>query len=137
PLPISQLIRLAGRRQALANLERILAQGEPSPEELALVQQLLEDEESQPLFLVIARGARAYGDQALQQMDQDGRHLDIPNGFLPIRFPGDVLSYRAKRLLYMTKLVEAAKLPYPEQTERVAQALPELRNDWSWRLERF
>ena len=44
---------------ALRLLERLLAQGEPEPAVLAALQQLVEDDERQPLFLFAVRGERA------------------------------------------------------------------------------
>src|SRR5262249_22208682 len=59
PCMISQLVRIAGERSATDTLERILAQGEASPNSLANVQRAFENEASQPLFLFGVRGERA------------------------------------------------------------------------------
>jgi hypothetical protein len=59
PTHISQLIRLACRTTAIRSLERVLAQGEPSIDALAAVQQVLEQEDAFPALLVAARGERA------------------------------------------------------------------------------
>ncbi|MDB5351367.1 MAG: hypothetical protein JWN86_2614 [Planctomycetota bacterium] len=59
PLLISQLIRIAIVGEALQNLERVLAQGEPSEDVLARLQSLLDDEARQPRLLWGLRGERA------------------------------------------------------------------------------
>jgi hypothetical protein len=59
PLLISVLIRLACDAQAVAALERALAQGQPPSTELKAVQTLLEKEAAEPLLTRALRGERA------------------------------------------------------------------------------
>src|SRR5206468_31823 len=51
--------RMAIRSVAVGSLERVLAQGEPSPQALAAFQQLLEMDEQENLLLHNIRGERA------------------------------------------------------------------------------
>src|SRR5204863_8158881 len=107
PSIISQLVRIACRAIALVQLERVLAQGEPSEAALESVQRLLEQED-QPLFLVVARGERAGSDMLMENLEK-GRASsgglaggsNIPAGeFWYLRFPGMVTAQRAAMLRY-------------------------------------
>src|SRR5262249_36215441 len=51
--------RFACLHEAIDGLERVLGQGEPSPDALAAVQRILEEESDNPRLLVAARGERA------------------------------------------------------------------------------
>src|SRR5262245_37837803 len=66
PLIVSQIIRARLRSTAVRLLERLLAQSEPDAVTLASLQQLIEDDERQPLFLFAVRGERAGGFEALE-----------------------------------------------------------------------
>jgi len=59
PYTLSQLVRISCDALAIRNLERVLAQGEPSQKTLLIAQHSLEDEIVQPLLLQAARGDRA------------------------------------------------------------------------------
>ena len=63
---IQMLVRFAIEAVCLNELERTLAQGEPSPAALASMQSLLEDEHAQPLWFDGIRGERAMSFQALE-----------------------------------------------------------------------
>jgi hypothetical protein len=136
PLGISQLIRLACRDLALRSLERTLAQGQPSEASLALLQELLEDEDKQPVFLIVARSERAFADRMLQALQtanakpsQFGallirrlrrltiRDLNV-NDFLYQTF-GSVSEDRAALLDFTSQAVEIAKSPVEEQGPRL------------------
>ena len=138
PLIISQLIRLFCRDLALRSLERTLAQGEPSEASLLVLQDLLEDEDKQPVFLIAARGERAFADRGLQALQtanakpsQFGavfikrlrgltiRHLDVRD--LLYQTFGSLPEDRAALLDYLSQVVEIAKLPVEEQGPRLKQ----------------
>lgn len=72
PDSIAQLVRLACESTAVNKLERILAQGVPSPAALASAQQLLEDEAKVPTLLTVARGERARMDFFLRKIHDGG-----------------------------------------------------------------
>ncbi len=59
PLAVSQLIRNRSIVWSCRGIERALAQGEPSPEDLAELQKLLVEEDEFPDLMVCARGERA------------------------------------------------------------------------------
>jgi hypothetical protein len=129
PLLISLLIRLACRNMAFSHLERVLAQGESPAPLLASLQQLLEDEEAQPLLLIAVRGERAGWARFVQAVDKglvpandirmllDSHTQDQSvvrkaiNDILPVvpELPG------AAVFRYLTEVVEAAKLPVERQ----------------------
>jgi hypothetical protein len=126
PMLISQLVRIACRAVALGTLERVLAQGEPSPEALAEFQQLLEMEDEENLLLYGIRGERAGSNQLLEGM-QKGKvgAANFAGGLgsnsaesaalsLMMMAPGSLKNQRAALIRSLTRAVEAAKLP-PEQ----------------------
>jgi hypothetical protein len=105
PYTICQLVRMGCEGVAIRNIERVLAQGEPSEEALKLAQQLVEDEAGQPLLLMAVRGDRA---DTFQKM------AIIKGPFLlPLDLPG---LFRLQ-----TKCVEAAKAPPEDQLSRLQQ----------------
>src|SRR5207249_10305703 len=66
PALISQLVRMAIRALSHRSIERSLALGEASEAALTALQQLLEDDEAEPLLLYGARGERALIDHYMQ-----------------------------------------------------------------------
>jgi hypothetical protein len=72
PFLVSALVRVALRSIMLHRLERILAQGEVSEEELLKLQQALEREENEPILHRSARGERASLDRMMAAL-QSGR----------------------------------------------------------------
>jgi hypothetical protein len=144
PMMISQLVRLSSRALAVGRAERALAQGEPSPESLRALQQALEDEEPQDLLLTGARGERAGQQRLMLSLEEGGVQKttqlvgQIPalEGFgepqvpthevLALYAPGAIKSQHAALLRYMTRVVEAAKLPVeqlPAEMARLAATL--------------
>ena len=130
PMLISQLVRMACRGVAVGQVQRVLAQGEPSDDALQQVQRLLEKEESEPLLLYGLRGERGGTDRLLEgcqtgkikmtarQLVMLGRSDGDPVSAetLPLLSPAVVESQRAAMLRRMNRLVEIARLP-PEQQE--------------------
>src|SRR5262249_55851468 len=139
PFAISQLVRIACRTMAVAKLQRVLAQGEPSEAALLSVQQLLEKEEAEPLMRIITRGERAGQDrpmQALQtgKMKLSARDLAMAAGlsnnpdsgprtaeYILMRTPGFIKTQRAALLRFLNRAVEIAELPPEEQQPQFAQ----------------
>jgi hypothetical protein len=130
PTLISMLIRWAHQRVALVTLERVLAQGELADPSLAGMQRLLEDEASDPMWLIGMRGERAMMDRALEAIQHgDVRLSELPaflkkygeediysvEGLPAVLLPGSVKSQRAALLRWNNRMVEIAKLPVEEQ----------------------
>jgi hypothetical protein len=130
PLIISQLSRVVCRGTALGLLERLLAQAEPGEADLARVQQLLEDDETAPLFLTAARGERAIGFLTLQDIKAAGakkptwdvwwgaarsvwdKSLTLDEAIALM--PGSLPAQQAALLQCENRMVEIAKRP-PEE----------------------
>src|SRR5262249_46393252 len=70
PFAVSQLVRVACRALALRDLERILAQGELSPEALEELQRMLQRDDEDNPFLVAARGERGMIDGFLEAVQR-------------------------------------------------------------------
>jgi hypothetical protein len=137
PFAVSQLIHIACRRISLTDLERILAQGEPSPDALADFQRLLEEDDRDNPFLVAMRGERGMLDGFLEVI-QHGRlsqaelrqALDglsgnsagaglIESNLELLTLRGTVRRDRADVLRRMNRLVDIARLPPEEQREQI------------------
>jgi hypothetical protein len=134
PMAISQLVRIAVASMTVAGLERILAQGEPSPDRLAAFQRGLEQEAAEPVLLYMARGERAGQHRLFQGMIDGTARLSQVGG--PSAGPldrwedaqGARMATRAmpRMLRHMTEFVEAAKLPDDQQPARLQQIDPGL-----------
>src|SRR5262249_25028927 len=66
PTMSSMMVRMIIRQLAIQQIQRVLAQGQPSEAALASLQLLLEGEEIEGLFLIGMRGQRALADQFIQ-----------------------------------------------------------------------
>jgi hypothetical protein len=129
PTMIAQLVRIACVAVPVWNLERVLAQGEPSPAALLELQRLLEDEDRFPYLLVCARGERAGSNQCLLYMESNNSSLAKAAGSLGVgrseplllflQLPGEMKREHALLLRYMNQVVEAARLPGPEQKKEL------------------
>jgi hypothetical protein len=141
PLSLSQWVRMACRALAVDSLERVLAQGEPSPEALAELQQLLENEEQEDLLLYAFRGERAGLEHLLAGMQTGQVRPALLNGVgltnsraegmaagFALYSPGSLKTQRAALLRCMTQAVEAARLPVEQQQEKFDQIVAELRD---------
>jgi hypothetical protein len=136
PTLISQLVRVACRTVAERKIERILAQGEPSPAALATLQRELEREGMEPLLLYGIKGERACSDSVMESI-QEGRISsfglrNLLGGALGSNLSPDnvrlaflwlsIRSDRAGTLRFMNRAVEVAKLP-PERQRSALKAL--------------
>ena len=132
PVRGSQRVRLACSVRALGALERILAQAEPTPGELADLQHLLEDEERHPAQLIGARAERAIVHQfllAAERMEIDRANWGLRASMLGYRFDNllDMMKAKqshAKYLQFLNENVEIAKLPAHEQASKFANLGP-------------
>jgi hypothetical protein len=123
PLLLSALLRLACDAQAVAALERALAQGEPSARELEAVQTLLEREATEPLFLQALRGERAGLHQLLLAL-RDGRaslsqiagsRAGLERAAVELAGPTLARRSHARMLRLLNEHVEASRRPPEEQ----------------------
>lgn len=135
PTLISMLIRIAIQAIALRSLERVLAQGQPSPVELADFQRLLEDEAAQPLLWLALRGERALMHETLNDLVAGKVNAAQLGGAAGPSFvdrvEGKVLSIgapgaNARLLRLMTERIEIARRPVEEHAGRM-KSLPPLR----------
>jgi hypothetical protein len=137
PGTISQLVRLACQAVALNSLERILAQGEPLEKSLAATQRLLEDEVTQPVLLIMARGELGFVHAAMTALQsgelkladllkatnlQDALITRSPRHDPPLAGDeADVQRVHAWLLRHLTRFVEIARLPTHEQQHQIEQ----------------
>jgi hypothetical protein len=139
PMAISQLVQIACVSVGVSALERVLAQGEPSPEVLAQLQHTLEEEDRTPYLLVMSRGERAGSDQLMTWLEQGnassstmgalaGSPGSDPGLALLLRLPGELKREHAALLHCLNQMVEAAKLPEAEQTQRLREIEQTVRN---------
>jgi hypothetical protein len=114
----SQVVRMELRAAGCRRIERTLAQGQPSEAGLAAIQGLLEEEEPQRLFLIGARGLRAWMDEILVA----SRNGDLgQNEIQRLALTGHAISVRPVTLQITTRVVEIAKLPVEEQGQELQQ----------------
>jgi hypothetical protein len=76
PFCIVQLVRTAGVIHACQAIERTLGQGEPAPEDLAGLQELLKEEDAFPSLLVATRGERASMHRQFEALERGEVSLD-------------------------------------------------------------
>lgn len=126
PLMMAQLVRMACQAVGIRSLERALAQGEPSEELLATLQQRIEESEREPILLFAFRGERAWQYQMLLAM-RDGTYQNPaagPGGFdwqsIMLRIPGVVATQTAAGIQHLNELVEVAKQPPETWTAQFA-----------------
>ncbi len=127
PTLISALISMACTTISVQTLERVLAQGEPSPAELRKMQDLLEAEAAEPLLLTAARGERA----GLHEYMKAVKAGELkPSGMMGGSGGGGTLfdmvapmlarGSHARMLRLLNEFVEAAKRPPEQQAEPMA-----------------
>lgn len=129
PFIVSALIRLACDAQALEALERTLAQGEPSAQELQAAQALLEKEAAEPLLLQAMRGERAAMHGMLKSLRRRTTSLAMAAGArggferMLVEFSGPTLARcsHGSILSLMNEGVEAAKLPLEKQPPAILE----------------
>jgi hypothetical protein len=128
PLLVSQLIRMACQGVTVQTLERVLAQGEPSADELKKTQELLELEAAAPVLLTGARGERAGEHELMLALKSGDAKLSTVagggGGSTAADLVGATLARgsHARLLRMMNEYVEAARLP-PEQQEATMKQL--------------
>jgi hypothetical protein len=138
PLALSTFIRNACVTIACSTAERVLAQGEPSPADLAALQKLLEDEDAFPQLRVAMRGERAWMHEVLTEIEIGA----VPITSLTLsnkppqaleRFIGSVLrpSFKSEHssiLALLTRYVDSTHLPAREQLAAADAVQTEVRS---------
>jgi hypothetical protein len=131
---ISLLIRVAMQDIAVAALERVLAQGEPSEAALAATQAMLEREMNSSGWLQAIRGERAgihhlfdnlrsgkiQNTQMLRGL-VTGRGASNFQEWITDQFPSTMLHSYPEHLKRMTRCVEIAKLPIHERGPKMKE----------------
>ena len=124
PILISQLIRMAERKLAVEALERALAHGEPNEADLARLQQMLEEEEREPLLIRGYRSERAFYHATMEQIR--GGQLKVSQ-FAPggpaqdLALAASAKSAHPWGLRHLNRLVELERLPLHEQIAAAAE----------------
>ena len=127
PTLITQLVRYAGNAITVHTLERVLAQGEPAESSLKKMQLALEKELREPTFLCALRGERAISHRLMTALAEGKVNLKGlgamlgTNGFegqFVERMPGYMARQHGALLRYLTKMVEAGKLPLEERNAK-------------------
>jgi hypothetical protein len=139
PTIISQVVRMACRRQAVYSLERVLAQGVTSDKALALAQEHFAEEGRLPLLRYGVRGERAAwrdvwgyigtGEVTMEQLSDGrpppGRWYD---GIYTWAYLYPIARYnQAVALRWTTRAVELAEMPPARQIEQSRQWGEDLR----------
>jgi hypothetical protein len=119
PFQHAQRVRLGCRANALANLERILGQGEPSIPAMKRAIACILDEDREPLLLIAWRGERAMLYE-LMEAHHAGELSDVTSLELSRR---DV---EARALELLTRMIEVAKLQDEDQTAPIKEVSLEL-----------
>jgi hypothetical protein len=140
----TQYVRMSIETCTLWHIERVLAQGQPREQDLQKLQDLLREEESQPLFRRHARGERAAWDRVLELAQQGvvapeelekllgwankprfatgwAAADELLDRIVDRQYVGSITGSRAALLEFFTQLVEISKLPLEQQAKRAQQ----------------
>ena len=144
---INALVRFAIEAVCIGEIERTLAQGEPSERALAAVQNLLEDELAQPHFQHAFRYERGLSFRMLEDTFKDGNGpsallaganlpIDLKNASLNKAFAiiltpflGSAEANQAKCLETLTDLIQVMNRPEAEQKAEFGR-LDVMAQDW-------
>lgn len=129
PFVVSQLVRGGGQRRFVAVLERTLGQGEVSDSELQTMQQLLETEIQENLFLHAWRGERGHclavldaiatgkvSMSSLANVRASSNWIKPLLDYMPLTSAG-----QAGYLRFVNRMVEISALPVHQQSEPLAE----------------
>jgi hypothetical protein len=129
---INHLVRCALQAVALANLERVLAQGQPSPAQLEQLQQAWAQFDSSRALAAAFRGERAYSHWMFEELttgkismhDFGGRPkgpLTWEETFHDLRLRFNLKQSHAWTLRHWAVVLKAMELPEPERTSRLRE----------------
>jgi hypothetical protein len=131
PFLITYVIRLSRQRIAVETLERVLAQGTATDAHLRVMQEALDQESAECDVLYALRGERAGYHLFFEQVRAGKTDLrpyfsDASNNLpwrdqLLVMFPSQFLKDYPEYLRHMNALVEIAKLPKHERSEKFAE----------------
>jgi ABC-type transport system involved in multi-copper enzyme maturation permease subunit len=135
PTFISGLVRQATRLIAIRDVERVLAQGEPSEEALAGLQEALTRDEREPLLLSGTRGERALAYRLVTGLKTGKVTLGSARwllsggggGQFDVLVSGSLSGQAAALLRFSNQVVEIAKLPPEQQDSRLTPLIASAR----------
>jgi hypothetical protein len=116
PLLVSQLIRLACASVTVGDLERILAQGEPTEATLAALQDMLEEEQATPYLEIGLRGERGLEHSMIIALREGKVSLTALSGGGPSQNPNPL-----ERLWEPMWSKSAARIAHPELLRRITE----------------
>ena len=138
PMGISQLVRVACRSMVVHSMEKILGLGAVSDKTLSETQRALEQESEENLLLYVARGERAMLNGFLERVESGKVPVNTIRGMVGSRLRSGTLSsmndvefallahtpesQHAAILRFLTRIVEASKLP-PEERRPALRVL--------------
>jgi hypothetical protein len=139
PLLISQIIRIANVTTGYLSTERVLAQGEPNPEDLLELQRLLETEDAHPTRRIMLRGERGMQHAIFTAVESGDVSLDEFSGNSPgsVSWTELLLGWRVRdnfraehpvMLDLMNQMVDTDRLPLPEQSAAEGEILVRVKN---------
>ncbi len=144
PFIISHLYRCKGHRHLACAVERILAQGEATPESLRRLQSEVEREIGESEILTSLRAERACGIECLEYLEREKKShrffqrmlVDQSPNVPPNRVRDRILEhvphrtapYIVDHLRVTTRIVEAAKLPLHEQAAALKPIVAEIKD---------
>ncbi len=137
PFAISQLIRIACIAVGCQTLERVLAQGEPEPEDLERLQSLLQQEDAHSTQAIIWRGERAMQQATFEGLEKGTIKLDqLISNFRLDQSPLEHLAFRlrvnyandhALMLSLMNRGIATTRLPSHQQAAAEKELIAEVR----------
>jgi hypothetical protein len=145
PSLVSMLIRIACASSAAANLERILAQGEPTDASLAELQKMLEEEEAVPYLRIAFRAERGSMDLMMKaiedgKLSMSGSALSLMGGkqsqssnpfekiWQPIHSRSAARQAHPDLLRRLTEYIEIVELPTQDRDEQMRIKEQELKS---------
>jgi len=135
PLAISQLIRVAEVMIACKTAGRILAQGEPDPEDLKDLQTRLEEEDAHPYWRTVCRGERAFDNAVLEALESGAVSVsemadsrpDWQDFLVDPLIQDNIRAYHPQLFTDSARLQAAAELPPGMRGPAVEQIYSEIR----------
>jgi hypothetical protein len=142
PMLLTQLVRMGEVETACELAERLLAQGEPTPDELVQMQRLLQEEERFPRLLIVMRGERACTHEVLDGLtsgDLDPRDWVGERGsgwgaLSDISSRDNFRSQHPRVLTMHTEAVQIASLPVHQRVQPLAALESKLKGQTAGRI---
>jgi hypothetical protein len=136
PIAVTQLIRVAGVIIASKTAERILAQTEPSSDDLKRLQELVEKEDAHPYWTIIFRGDRGCENAILEAIESGAMNLselsDSPpewtDHVLGVAIQEYIRGLHPQLFLYSERMKSASELPARLRKSAMEQIAREARS---------